>query len=100
MHTRETHLLHEPLDGAAGNPDPVDVVEVVPHLVRSVGDEVLLVDPRDHRPQFRVANRSRRWRPAPRRVVGRRGDPDAVLTQDVTDRLDPEPVTMTIDEHH
>jgi len=33
-------------------------------------------------------------------VIGVRGDPDAVLTQDVTDRLDPELATVFVDERH
>lgn len=37
----------------------VPLVEVVPHLVRPVGDEVLLVHPGDHRLQFGVTDRPR-----------------------------------------
>src|SRR5690606_31986427 len=93
----QAFLAHEPLDGAAGDPDAV-LVELVPDLVGAVHRQVLFEDPSDLRHQLGVAQRSLRGLALLGNVVGVRGDPAAVLTQHPADRLDPEAVAMVVDE--
>ncbi len=85
-HTREAHIPHEPFHGAACHPDTVDVVEVIPHLVGSVGDVVLLVDPSDHRPQFGITHRPCRRQPGLGGVIRLWGN-----AKSLGDRLDSPP---------
>ena len=54
----------------------------------------------DQRAKLAVARSSRRRRTLLRCVIGRRGDPDAVLGEHSADRLDPEPAPMGVDERH
>ena len=95
----EAHVTHQPLDGAAGNPNVLPV-ELGPDLVGAIHEEVLVEHPLDLDLQLLITNSPRRRRPVLGNVIGVRGDPDAMLTQDVTDRLDPEPVPMGINKGH
>jgi hypothetical protein len=56
----------------------------------------------DHRDEFLISQRPRRHWAGFEGVVTRRGNLDPVLTEHGADRLDPEPVTVIIDErdHH
>ena len=96
----EAETAHQPFHGAAGDPDRLDLVEVLPHLHRAVGVVVVAMHPGDHLAQEPVTSASRRRRPGLRGVIGGRGDPDAVLGEHSADRLDPEPVPVSVDERH
>src|SRR5690606_25932123 len=56
--------------------------------------------PLDLHNQLRIALRPRRRRSRFERVVARRGDLDAMPGEHAADRLDPEPVTVIVDESH
>jgi hypothetical protein len=88
---------HQPLDGAACHPDVLPV-ELSPHLVGAVDEQVPGVHPPDLHHQLGVpAGPLRRW-PLARHPVRVRGDLAAVLGEHPTDRLDPEPLPVSIDE--
>lgn len=87
---------HEPVDRAAGDAVPVAIQRGV-DLTNPVHAVVPLVHRIDRSNVFRVAGRASGRRTVPRGVVGARGDRQACLTQDPTDRLDPEPLTVLVD---
>ena len=51
------HVGHQLLDGATSDSDAV-FVQLVPHLVRAIDDEVLLPHPQDLGLEFGVTNRT------------------------------------------
>src|SRR5660397_198164 len=67
--------------------DPVHAVVLLVHLA-DLGRDLL------------IADRPRRGRPGPRRVVGARGDRDISAGQHRADRLDPERVPVLLDVVH
>lgn len=75
--------------------------EFVPHLARPIqatADLRVAMHPSDVAQHDLVTLRACRHRPLLRRVVAGRGDPAALLAQHRTDRLDPEPVLVSVDE--
>jgi hypothetical protein len=76
---------------------------MTPHFARPIqatADRAVTVHAPDLDQHPVIALRSGRRRPGLVRVIGRRGDPTALLAQHCADRLDPEPVPMHIDELH
>jgi len=91
---------HQPLDGAAGHHDTL-AAQLVPHLAHPAeapADRRIGVYPPDLYQRRFVADRTRRARPGPVRVVGARGDLAAMLGEHRADRLDPEPVPVGVAE--
>ena len=88
---------HQPLHGAARDADAFPV-ELGPHLVGAVDEQVLGVDPADLHDQLGVPAGPLRRRPLAGHPVGVRGDLAAVLGEHPADRLDPEPVPVGVDE--
>ena len=66
-------------------------------LPGAVDAKVRLVDHPDVLGQFRVPDRPRGRRTRLGGVVGARGDLNVRVTQDLADRLDPEPVAVLVD---
>jgi len=90
-HALQAKLTHQPLDGAAGDGDPL-AVQLPPDLASSVHPEVLGVDPGDLGLQLGVAERTRRWWTLAVLVVAGGGD-----RQHPADRLDPVTVLVAVD---
>jgi hypothetical protein len=93
-------LCHQPLDRAPG-----DVVALAaqtqPHLAGTEsGHEPLLASGPDKFDDLGIAQRPLRRRSITGLVVGGRGDLEPVLGQHAADRLDPELLTMSVDELH
>jgi len=82
---------------ASGDADVLPV-ELGPHLVGAMDEQVLLVDPVDLADEFDIALRPCRRPPPLGDPIGVRGDPATVLTEHPADRLDPERVAMRVDE--
>src|SRR5215218_7259329 len=73
----------------------------MPHLqhpVEPTADLRVAVDAPDLVQHPLVPHRPRARPPGLRRPVGTRGDPDDCWLQHVADRLDPEPVSVVVDE--
>jgi hypothetical protein len=87
----KAQLTHQPFHGAAGHRDPLPV-QLPPDLPGAVDPEVLGMHPGDLDLQLGIAGRTRRGGSAAGGVVGGRGD-----RQHLADRLDPEPVLVTVD---
>lgn len=91
---------HQPLNPAPAHDDPFEGQQP-PDLTDSADPTALVrieEDPLDLHDQLRVAQRSWRGRAGLERLVGGRGNRHAVLGQHAADRLDPEPVTVVVDE--
>ena len=90
--TLQAQLTHQPLDGVAGHRDPF-TAQLPPDLAGAIDPEVLGMHLGDLGPELAVADGASRGGSAVDVVVGGRGD-----RQDATDRLDPEPVLVAVDE--
>ena len=93
----QAELVHQPLDGAAGDGDSFPV-ERQPGFAGAVDAVVVAVDPADLDLQRLVASFPGRGRAGAGGVVGRWGDRAAVLGQHGADRLDspPQPARLMI----
>src|SRR5664279_4152314 len=95
--------FHQPLDRAAGDRPAVHTAvtaELRVDLADPIHAVVLLVHLADLGRDLLIADRPRRGRPGPRRVVGARGDRDISAGQHRADRLDPERVPVLLDVVH
>ena len=92
----QLELAHQSLDGATGNRDALSI-QLGVDLPRPVDAEIVGMDSRNVGFQLLVSDRSGRGRARLGGVVGARGDLQARLTQDLADRLDPEPVSVLVD---
>src|SRR5664280_1699029 len=91
--------FHQPLHRAAGDRPGVHTAgtaELRVDLADPVHAVVLLVHLADLGRDLLIADRPRRGRPGPRRVVGARGDRDISAGQHRADRLDPERVPARV----
>jgi hypothetical protein len=100
----QTLTSHQPLDRAAGHHDALPVLHM-PHLARPADSTAKLgipEHPLDLHDQLFVAKRSRCDGTRLESVVTRRGNLHRVLGEHSADWLDPEPVTMIVNElnHH
>lgn len=97
---QQTLLAHETFDSATRDDDAFSFRQSS-DLTGSAdpGTELAIPEhPLDLHDQFHVAQRASWWRAPRERIVLRRGDPHTVLGEHPADRLDPEPVTMIINE--
>src|SRR5664280_2694986 len=95
--------FHQPLHRAAGDRPGVHTAgtaELRVDLADPTHAVVLLVHLADLGRDLLIADRPRRGRPGPRRVVGARGDRDISAGQHRADRLDPERVPVLLDVVH
>src|SRR5664280_301785 len=95
--------FHQPLHRASGDRPGVHTAgtaELRVDLADPVHAVVLLVHSADLGRDLLIADRPRRGRPGPRRVVGARGDRDISAEQHRADRLDPERVPVLLDVVH
>lgn len=93
-------LTHQPFDRAPGDHEALAAQEVpdLPEATDPAPELQTEEHPLDLGDQFRVTQRSGQGRPLLERVVAGRGDLHPVLGQHAADRLDPEPVTMIVNE--
>jgi hypothetical protein len=74
------------------------LTQVQPHLARSVTPVVLVIGFHNQLLDLFVAQRPRRRFPTVRLIISRRGEFAPQLGQLDTNRLDPEPVVILVDE--
>lgn len=93
-------LSHQAFDRAAGNDDPFTLEEAsdLAGAADSTTEGAVPEHPLNLHDQLRIRDRPRRGGPLLERVVTGRGDLDGMLGEHPADRLDPEPVTMIVDE--